>query len=101
MGKEATDKNTLLTITAEIISNLNEGYLIKLYNDETDEASTVNSVDAYADYIISSANHSKRDDFKAVWLPSPNAKRADIDAIGIRLGEIQSRFDKEIEKEKS
>jgi len=90
-------EGTLLTITAEIISNLNEGFLIKLYNDETDEATTVTSVDDYADYIISSANNSKCEDFKAVWLPSPNAKRADIDLIGMQLGEVQSRFDKEID----
>ena len=89
-------KDTLLTITAEIISNLNEGYLIKLYNDETDEATTVESVDAYADYIIASVNSSQRANFKAVWLPSPNAKRADIDQIGVKLGEIQKRFDIEI-----
>ena len=89
-------EGTLLTITAEIISNLNEGYIIKLYNDETDEATSVTDVDAYADYIINAVNNSQRDDFKAVWLPSPNAKRADIDQIGVRLGEIQKRFDIEI-----
>jgi len=89
-------KETLLTITAEVISNLDDGYLIKLYNDETDEATSVTNVDAYADYIISAVNSSQRDDFKAVWLPSPNAKRADIDQIGVKLGEIQKRFDVEI-----
>ena len=95
MEKEKTE-GTLLTITAEIISNLNDGYIIKLYNDETDEATTVTDVDAYADYIIGSVNNSKCADFKAVWVPSPNAKRADIDQIGIKLGEIQQRFDIEI-----
>ena len=97
MEIEEKAEGTLLTITAEIISNLDEGFLIKLYNDETDEATTVTSVDDYADYIISAANTSKCVDFKAVWLPSPNAKRADIDLIGMQLGEVQSRFDKEIE----
>jgi len=98
MKQQEKTEGTLLTVTAEIISNLNEGYLIKLYNDETDEATTVSNVDDYADYIISSANNSKCEDFKAVWLPSPNAKRADIDQIGIRLGEIQQRFDTEIKE---
>jgi len=93
---EEKHEGTLLTITAEIISNLNEGYIIKLYNDETDEATTVDNVDAYADYIINAVNHSACDDFKAVWLPSPNARRSDIDQIGIKLGEIQQRFDIEI-----
>jgi len=96
MDHQDKTEGTLLTITAEIISNLNEGFLIKLYNDETDEATTVTSVDEYADYIISAANNSKCEDFKAIWLPSPNAKRADIDQIGIKLGEIQKRFDIEI-----
>ena len=96
MDNQEKIEGTLLTITAEIISNLNEGYIIKLYNDETDEATTVNNVDEYADYIISSVNNSKCADFKAVWVPSPNAKRADIDQIGIKLGEIQQRFDIEI-----
>jgi len=95
MEKEKT-KGTLLTVTAEIISNLNEGYIIKLYNDETDEATTVTNVDEYADYIIRSVNNSKCADFKAVWVPSPNAKRADITQIGVKLGEIQQRFDVEI-----
>jgi hypothetical protein len=96
MDNQEKIEGTLLTITAEIISNLNEGYIIKLYNDETDEATTVSNVDEYADYIISSVNNSKCADFKAVWVPSPNAKRADIDQIGITLGEIQQRFDIEI-----
>jgi hypothetical protein len=96
MDNQEKIEGTLLTITAEIISNLNEGYIIKLYNDETDEATTVSNVDEYADYIISSVNNSKCADFKAVWVPSPNAKRADIDQIGIKLGEIQQRFDIEI-----
>jgi hypothetical protein len=96
MQNQEKETGTLLTITAEIISNLNEGYIIKLYNDETDEATTVNSVDEYADYIITSVNNSKQEDFKAVWLPSPNAKRADITQIGVKLGEIQQRFDIEI-----
>ena len=97
METEEKAEGILLTVTAEIISNLDEGFLIKLYNDETDEATTVTSVDDYADYIINAANTSKCADFKAVWLPSPNAKRADIDLIGMQLGEVQSRFDKEIE----
>ena len=96
MDNQEKIEGTLLTITAEIISNLNEGYIIKLHNDETDEATTVSNVDEYADYIISSVNNSKCADFKAVWVPSPNAKRADIDQIGIKLGEIQQRFDIEI-----
>ena len=96
MANQEKTEGSLLTITAEIISNLNDGYIIKLYNDETDEATTVTNVDEYADYIISSVNDSKCADFKAVWLPSPNAKRADIDQIGIKLGEIQQRFDIEI-----
>jgi hypothetical protein len=96
MDNQEKIEGTLLTITAEIISNLNEGYIIKLYNDETDEATTVSNVDEYADYIISSVNNSKCADFKAVWVPSPNAKRADIDQIGVKLGEIQQRFDIEI-----
>ncbi len=96
MEQQDRTEGTLLTITAEIISNLNDGYIIKLYNDETDEATTVTNVDEYADYIISAVNNSKCEDFKAVWLPSPNARRADIDQIGIKLGEIQQRFDIEI-----
>jgi hypothetical protein len=96
MDNQEKIEGTLLTITAEIISNLNEGYIIKLYNDETDEATTVSNVDEYADYIISAVNSSTCEDFKAVWLPSPNAQRADIDQIGVKLGEIQQRFDIEI-----
>ena len=87
---------TLLTITAEIVSNEGDGFIIKLHNDETDETLSVNSVDEYADYIISSVNSSKCDDFKAVWLPSPNARRVDIDFIGMRLGQLEKRFEEEM-----
>ncbi len=96
MDTEEKKSGSLLTITAEIVSNLNEGFLIKLYNDETDEATSVTDVDAYADYIIQSVNASDREEFKAVWLPSPYAKKEDIDFIGRQLGEIQKRFDIEI-----
>ena len=96
MENQEKTKDTLLSITAEIISTHNKGYTIKLYNDETDETTEVNSVNEYADYIINSVNNSKCKDFKAVWLPSPNARRSDIDQIGIKLGEIQKRFEIEI-----
>ncbi len=90
-------EGTTLTISAEIISNLNDGFIIKLYNDETDEAVSVTSVDEYADYIIAAVKDSKSENFTAQWLPSPNAKRADIDLVGMKLGMIQKRFDDEIE----
>ncbi|NKQ41607.1 MAG: hypothetical protein HF962_08555 [Sulfurovum sp.] len=95
--RESNKSNSLLTVTAEIISEFDEGFQIKLHNDETDEVLSVKTVDEYADYIISNANNSKKDDFKAIWLPSPYARKEDIDFIGTKLGEIQKRFDTEIE----
>jgi len=96
MNKQKPTEGTTLTITAEIISNLDDGFIIKLYNDETDEAISVNSVDEYANYIIDSVNASKSENFIAQWVPSPNARREDIDLIGMKLSALQKRFDEEI-----
>jgi len=96
MQNQEETSGTTMTISAEIISNFKEGFIIKLYNDETDETISVNSVDEYADYIIQAVNTSMSDNFTAQWLPSPNARREDIDLIGMKLGMIDERMEKEI-----
>jgi len=88
---------TMMTVTAEIVTLDENSFMIKLYNDETNEVASVGSVDEYADYIIVAVNKSGMDNFSAKWLPSPNASRKHIDLIGMQLGNIQQRFDEEIE----
>ncbi len=89
-------EGTLLTITAEIISKEPKGFIIKIYNDERQETVEVNSVREYAEYLIESVNSSVMDNFVAKWLPSPNARRRDIDLIGMQLGMMQEWMEKEL-----
>ena len=89
-------EGTLLTITAEIVSIEPKGFIIKIYNDEKQESVEVNSVREYAEYLIESVNSSVMDNFVAKWLPSPNAKRRDIDLIGMQLGMMQEWIEKEL-----
>jgi hypothetical protein len=86
----------LLTITAEIVSKEPKGFIIKIYNDETQESVEVNSTREYAEYLIESVNSSVMDNFVAKWLPSPNARRRDIDLIGMELGMMQRWIEEEI-----
>ena len=85
----------LLTIEAEIVSN-DDGFIIKIKNSETGEKLEVDNVRDYAQYLIESVNNSMCDDFTAVWLPSPKAKKRDIDLIGMQLGMMQEWMDKEL-----
>ncbi len=87
---------SLLSITAEIVSIDPEGFIIKVHNDETNETFEANSVREYAEYLIQSVNNSARDNFVANWLPSPNARRYDIDLIGMQLGMMQEWMEKEL-----
>ena len=86
---------SLLKIEAEIISN-DDDFIIKVKNSETGETKELESVREYAEYLIDSVNNSLCDDFTAIWLPSPKAKRRDIDLIGMQLGMIQEWMDKEL-----
>jgi len=85
----------LLRVDAEIISD-GDDFIIKIKNSETGETIEVDNVRDYAQYLIESVNSSKCDDFVANWLPSPKAKRAHIDLIGMQLGMIQEWMDKEL-----
>jgi len=96
MQEDKIPEGTMLTVTAEIVSTSENAFMIKLYNDETNEVKSVDSVEKYADYIITTVNQSGMDNFSAKWLPSPNASRKHIDLIGMQLGNIQQRFDEEI-----
>jgi hypothetical protein len=89
-------EGTLLTITAEIISKEPKGFIIKIYNDEKQESIEVESTREYAEYLIESVNSSVMDNFVAKWLPSPNARRRDIDLIGMELGMMQEWMEKEL-----
>jgi len=86
----------LLTIEAEIVSK-DDGFIIKIKNSETGEKLEVDNVRDYAEYLIESVNKSMCDDFTAVWLPSPKAKKRDIDLIGMQLGMMQEWMDKELQ----
>jgi hypothetical protein len=85
----------LLRIDAQIISN-DDGFIIEITNSEKKETIRVDNVRDYAEYLIESVNNSLCDDFVANWLPSPKAKRADIDLIGMQLGMMQEWMDKEL-----
>jgi len=87
---------SLLTVSAEIVSLDPEGFIIKIHNDERNETFEAKSVREYAEYLIRSVNASTRDNFVAQWLPSPNARRADIDLIGMQLGMMQEWMEQEM-----
>ncbi len=93
---EPIKNGTLLTITAEIVSIEPKGFIIKIHNSETDETFEANSVREYAEYLIQSVNQSSKDNFVANWIPSPNARKYDIDLIGMQLGMMQEWMDKEL-----
>jgi len=92
---KAKDGRSLLKIDAEIVSN-DDGFIIKIKNSETGEELEVDNVRDYAEYLVESVNRSMCDDFAANWLPSPKAKRSDIDLIGMQLGMMQEWMDKEL-----
>ena len=98
-GNEPVEGGSLLTITAEIVSLDPEGFIIKVHNDETDETFEAQSVRDYAEFLIKSVNQSARDNFVAQWLPSPNARRYDIDLVGMQLGMMQDWMEKELMQE--
>jgi hypothetical protein len=89
-------EGTLLTISAEITSNEPEGFTIKVRNDETNEVFETESVREYAEFLINSVNSSIRDNFVATWLPSPDARKEDIDLIGMQLGMMEEWMNKEM-----
>jgi len=92
---EANQGRALLKIDAEIISS-GDDFTIKITNSEKKETIEVDNVRDYAEYLIESVNNSLCDDFVANWLPSPKAKRAHIDLIGMQLGMMQEWMDKEL-----
>jgi hypothetical protein len=92
---EATD-GTLLKIEAEIISKDPEGFEIRVSNSETGRTETFDTVRGYAEFLIESVNHSKMDNFIATWLPSPHARRYDIDLVGMQLSMMQEWMEKEL-----
>ena len=93
---EPIEGGSLLTVSAEIVSLDPEGFIIKIHNDERNETFEAHSVREYAEYLIRSVNSSMRDNFVAQWLPSPNARRADIDLIGMQLGMMQEWMENEL-----
>jgi len=87
---------TLLTVSAEIVSVEPEGFEIHVTNDEKNETKVFTTVREYAEYLIESVNTSRRDNFIAPWLPSPNARRYDIDLVGMQLSMMQEWMEKEL-----
>ena len=96
--KESNSNGSILTITAEIISQEPEGFIIKIYNDERKETFEATSVREYAEYLIRSVNSSMRDNFQAIWKPSPKARRYDIDLIGMQLSMMEEWMEKELKE---
>lgn len=92
---EETD-GTLLTVSAEIFSVEPEGFEIHVTNDEKNEKKIFTSTRGYAEYLIESVDSSRRDNFIAPWLPSPHARRYDIDLIGMELSMMQEWMEKEL-----
>jgi hypothetical protein len=93
---KARENRALLRIDAEIISINDDDFIIKIKNSETKETIEVDNVRDYAEYLISSVNNSKCDDFVANWLPSPKAKKVHIDLIGMQLGFMQQWMDENL-----
>jgi len=96
MYNEPVEGGTLLTIAAEIFSVEPEGFEIHVSNDEKDEKKVFDSVRGYAEYLIESVNTSEKDNFVASWLPSPHARKVDIDLIGMQLGMMQEWMEEEL-----
>jgi len=96
MSTQTDSNRSLLKLTAEIISQEPEGFVIKVKNSEKSETIECESTREYAEYIIDSVNTSRCDDFVAEWKPSPKARRVDIDMIGMQLGMMQEWMDKEM-----
>ncbi len=97
MSDKNVDPNgSLLTISAEIISQEPEGFIIRVKNDETGETIEAQSVREYAEFLIESVNRSARDNFVATWLPSPRARKRDIDLIGMQLGMMDRWMQEEL-----
>ncbi|WP_292662316.1 hypothetical protein [Nitratifractor sp.] len=97
MPNETVDPNgSLLTISAEIISQEPEGFIIRVKNDESGETFEAQSVREYAEFLIESVNRSARDNFVATWLPSPRARKRDIDLIGMQLGMMDRWMQEEL-----
>lgn len=92
-------EGSLLTISAKIISLEPSGFVIEVHNDETGETIRAESVREYAEFLIESVNSSSRDNFVATWLPSPDARRRDIDLIGMQLGMMQKWMEEELRQE--
>ena len=96
---EDNAEESLLEINAKIISQEPEGFIIEITNSETKERIEVNSTRDYAEYLVQSVNNSLCDNFVANWLPSPDARRADIDLIGMQLGMMQEWMEQELQQE--
>jgi len=96
MQTEPTKDGTLLTIASEIFSVEPEGFEIHVSNDEKNQKEVFTSVRDYAEYLIESVNTSTKDNFVADWLPSPHARKVDIDMIGMQLGMMQEWMEKEL-----
>ena len=92
---EETD-GTLLTVSAEIFSVEPEGFEIHVTNNEKNEKKIFTTVRGYAEYLIESVNTSRKDNFVAPWLPSPHARRYDIDLVGMELSMMQEWMEKEL-----
>jgi hypothetical protein len=98
-GMDEEYEGTLLTIEAEIISKEPEGFIIKVHNSETGKTFEAQSVREYAEFLVESVNSSVMDNFVAKWLPSPNARRRDIDLVGMQLGMMQQWMEEEIKQD--
>jgi hypothetical protein len=96
MFPDPIEGGTLLELTAEIFSVEPEGFVIVVENNETGEKKECKSTREYVEYVIESVNRSKRDNFVAKWLPSPHARRVDIDMIGMQLGMMQEWMNEEL-----
>ena len=96
MHTEPIENGTLLTIASEIFSVEPEGFEIHVSNDEKNQKEIFTSVRDYAEYLIESVNASTKDNFVANWLPSPHARKVDIDMIGMQLGMMQEWMEEEL-----
>jgi hypothetical protein len=97
---QPNEGRALLKIDAQIISE-GDDFIIEITNSEKKETIRVDNVRDYAEYLVESVNNSLCDDFVANWLPSPKAKRAHIDLIGMQLGMMQEWMEQNLKTENS
>ncbi|WP_200763922.1 hypothetical protein [Nitrosophilus alvini] len=79
------EREDILVVTASIEPNGLGGWYIKAVNTETDEVRNCNTIQEYSDFLTESVYQTEKENFKAVWLESPNATKEMIEDVRYKL----------------